>query len=74
MCYFNCDVYLFDLQALKFATLISSKTWGSQAKNSQAVGVGSSLSISYHVVGKKTQSAFREEQGWTHICSSADYA
>jgi hypothetical protein len=29
--------------------------------------VGSSPSVLCHVVGKKNQSAFKEEQGWTHL-------
>jgi hypothetical protein len=30
------DVYLCDLKVLEFGTLISSKNWASQTKNSQA--------------------------------------
>jgi hypothetical protein len=56
-------------KCLKLETLISNKIWESQAENSQAKPPGweavqASLS---HVVNRKTQSALREEQGWTHL-------
>jgi hypothetical protein len=59
-----CVIY----KCLKFDTLISSKTWASQAENSQTKpsaweAVQASLS---HVLNRKTQSALREEKGWTH--------
>jgi hypothetical protein len=47
---------------LELGTLISSKIGARQAENSrQAIGVGSSSSVSSHVVNKKIQSALREE-------------
>ncbi len=34
--------------------------------NNHFYSVGSSISVSCHMMGKKTQSALREQQGWTH--------
>jgi hypothetical protein len=55
-------------KCLKFETLISSKIWASQAENSQAKSPAWETVQGYlsHVVNGKTQSALREEQGWTH--------
>jgi hypothetical protein len=46
-------------------------SWGSNqqqdlGKPSQAID-GKMLSVISHVVGEKTQSALRKEQGWTHL-------
>jgi hypothetical protein len=47
----------------KSGTLISSKVWASQSKNSQAKQLrGKQSSVPNHVVYRKTQSALKEGQ------------
>ncbi len=70
MCCFSSEVFLCGSSVLEFWDFqqqdLGKPCWKepSQAKPSQAISMGSSLSVSCHAVGKK--SAFRKEQGWTH--------
>ncbi len=55
-------------KCLKSEILISSKIWASQAENSQAKPLAweAFQASPSHVVNRKTLSALRKEQGWTH--------
>jgi hypothetical protein len=55
-------------KCLKSETLINSKIWASQAENSQAKPLAweAVQASPSHMVNRKTLSALRKEQGWTH--------
>jgi hypothetical protein len=50
-----------------YKAAISSNIWASQAKKAAIEGKLLLLSVQSHLMGEKTRSALRREQGWTHL-------
>jgi hypothetical protein len=65
--YFSRDVYQCDLQVFELGWRSVARSGQAKLKKpSQAID-GKLLSVLSHMVGEKTQSALRKEQGWTHL-------